>query len=87
MVPCVAVKRGRDHHHDDLTLQQRAAVCCNVVPRVASAAYSPCTTCRVPSLPTNTLFLVLQGVLPGVLQGVLQCVLQGALQGAQYSVF
>jgi len=25
VVPCVAVERGRDHHHDDLTLQQRAA--------------------------------------------------------------
>jgi len=24
VVPCVAVERGRDHHHDDLTLQQRA---------------------------------------------------------------
>ena len=43
---------GRDHHHDVLTLQQRAAVCCSVL---QCAAYSPCTTCRVPSLPAHAL--------------------------------
>ena len=52
VVPCVAVERGRDHHHDVLTLQQRAAVCCSVL---QCAAYSPCTTCRVPSLPAHAL--------------------------------
>jgi len=41
VVPCVAVERGRDHHHDDLTLQQRAAVCCSMVPRVAVCCLQP----------------------------------------------
>jgi len=41
VVPCVAVERGRDHHHDDLTLQQPAAVCCSVVPRVAVCCLQP----------------------------------------------
>ena len=55
VVPCVAVERGRDHHHDDLTLQQRlpcVAAWCRVL---QCNAYSPCTTCRVPSLPTHAL--------------------------------
>ena len=40
-VLCVAVERGRDHHHHDLTLQQRAAVCCSVVPRGAVCCLQP----------------------------------------------
>ena len=40
-VLCVAVEHGRDHHHDDLTLQQPAAVCCSVVPRVAVCCLQP----------------------------------------------
>jgi len=41
VVQCAAVERGRDHHHDDLTLQQRAAVCCSVVPRGAVCCLQP----------------------------------------------
>ena len=41
VVPCVAVERGRDHRHEDLTLHQRAAMCCSVVPRVAVCCLQP----------------------------------------------
>jgi len=41
VLPCVAVERGRDHHHDDLTLQQPAAVRCSVVLRVAVCRLQP----------------------------------------------
>jgi len=36
VLPCVAAECGRDHHHNDLTLQQRAAMCFSVVPRVTA---------------------------------------------------
>ena len=52
-VLCVAVERGRDHHHDDLILQPRAAVCCSVVPRVAVCCLQPLH--HVPSLPAQAL--------------------------------
>jgi len=42
VVPCVVVERGRDHRHDDLTLQQRGAACCSVLP----TAPAPCAVCR-----------------------------------------
>jgi len=41
VVPCVAAERGRDHHHDDLTLRQRAVVRCSVVPRAAACCRQP----------------------------------------------
>ena len=41
VLPCVAAERGRDHHHDDLTLKQRAAVRCSVVLRVAVCRLQP----------------------------------------------
>jgi len=41
VVPCVAMEHGRDHHHDDLTLQQRAAVCSSVMPRGAVCCLQP----------------------------------------------
>ena len=41
VLPCVAVECGRDHHHDDLTLQQPAAVRCSVVLRVAVCRLQP----------------------------------------------
>jgi len=34
-----SVERGRDHHHDDLTLQQRATMRCSVEHRVLQGVW------------------------------------------------